>query len=224
MTQSDAEGKGEGHNNASKNDEETNGYYRIANTYILKDNPKGNNYKKYPYALRNKIAISDVRTLTDVRILTCQVNDSADKIAQYNSDDNDNNGHNDEGKCACNPRSIFSKLAYSNKVQTKGEENNNKYPVDNLAYHDRREGVHTPFLQEVDNSHLVRPFIKTEKNQEPRQKLFNKPAYNKTTDHNDNHDDDIQKDLGKIVIEVQKHILEEVNHGNNLIRCLHLCQ
>jgi hypothetical protein len=224
MAQPNAKSKREGHNNAPENDEEANGYYRIANTYILKDDTKGYDDKKNPYTFSDKIAIPDVRILTDVRILARQVNDPADKIAQNNPYNNDNNGHNNEGKGACNPRSIFSKLAYSNKIQAKREEDNDKYPVDDLTYHKRRKGMYTTFLKKVDNSNLVRPFIKTEKDQKSCQKLFNKPAYNKTTYHHNNHDDNIQKDLGEIVIKIKKHVLKKVNHENNLIRCLQLCQ
>jgi hypothetical protein len=155
-------GKREGHYSAPENDEKADGYNGIANAYILKNNSKGNNYKKNSYTLCYGVAISDVC------VLTTQINYSADKIAQNNPDNNNNNGHNNEGKSACNSRGIFSKLAYANEIQAKGKEDYNKYPKDNLAYHKRWKGVNTTFLQEIDNSNLVRPFIKTEKDQKPR--------------------------------------------------------
>jgi len=80
--------------------------------------------------------------------------------------------------------------------------------------------MHTTFLEKVNNPDLVRPFIESEKNKKSRQELFYEPTDNKTADHYDNHHNDIQKDLCKVVVDVQEHIPKKVNHGNNLIRCL----
>jgi len=91
VAQPDAQGKGKSHDNASKDNKEADGYDCVANTYVLKNNPKSDNNKENSDTFCNKISVSYVRILTEARILTRQVNNPADKIAENNPDDDNNN-------------------------------------------------------------------------------------------------------------------------------------
>jgi len=179
-----AEGQRKGHDDTAEYNQEADCDDCIANAYHLEDNAEGNDKQEYPHTLRYGIAI------LQVGVLARQVYDPADKIAQYDSDDDDDDGDDDEGQGSRNTGSIFGKLGYADKIQAKGKKDNNEYPVDDLAQHKGREGLHATLLQKTDDTHFVRPLVKSKKNQKPRQELFYEPAYDETHDQDDNHPDD----------------------------------
>lgn len=139
------------------------------------------------------------------------------KIAEDDSHNNNNKRNNDIRHCACNPCGVFWKLRYPYKIEIEREKCHYEHPIDNLLRIIEGKVLTPPFFKEIYNAHLCCPFIKSKYHKDSRNKFFQEPAYDKTANHDDNHDNDIsRKDSCEAFIEIQEHIFEKLFHGGNL--------
>lgn len=209
------QGEGHGQDDTAEDYEKTDRHDGVSQPYIFEDYSEGDDDQEDPHPFGDEISI------LDPGVLAGQIDDPAQEIAEYDTDDEDDQRHYDVGKGRGDPGSILGELSDPHVVEPEGQEEHDEDPVDDLAQDKRRRTPDAAFLKKGDHPRVLRPSVKPEKNEHFAEKLLDEPAYDESQDHHDDHHDDAEEDLLEIIEQVQEHVLKKLHdflHANILCK------